>query len=169
MGSSNDQWRLQFPNAHVKVLTCLDFSDNHPLLVSLTINTTRSFPYYFKFESAWILEENCHDMVSFVWKANTNLANNLEVLKTQVTKWNVHTVKRVQKEKNKLMAKFKGIQKNCPGRQASRGPCYLRENSSAKFDLKRSKFGTKGQSKSNEPMETGILDFIIPKKFNEGE
>ncbi|KAI5405563.1 hypothetical protein KIW84_052374 [Lathyrus oleraceus] len=96
---SNDQWRLQFPDAQVKVLTRLDFSDHLPLLVSLTDNTSRNFPNYFKFESAWVLEETYNYMVNSSWKANSSLTNNLEELKTQVTKWNMHTVKSVQKEK----------------------------------------------------------------------
>ncbi|CAI8603759.1 unnamed protein product [Vicia faba] len=32
---SNDIWRLQFPNASVKVLTRMEFSDHHPILISL--------------------------------------------------------------------------------------------------------------------------------------
>lgn len=73
-GLSNDQWRIQFLNAQVKVLTQLDFSDHHPLLVALTENNTRQFPYHFKLE-------NYHAVVQAGWKDYLSLNTNLEELK----------------------------------------------------------------------------------------
>lgn len=48
---NNDHLRLQFLDARVKFLTRLDFSDHHPLLVSLKDITFRTYPKHFKFES----------------------------------------------------------------------------------------------------------------------
>lgn len=75
---SNDQWRLQFPNAQVKVLIRLDFSNHHHVLVSLSNNTTRNITNYFKFKCARVLGETYHDMVNSSWDANSSLNNNLE-------------------------------------------------------------------------------------------
>lgn len=43
----NDQWRLQFPKAQVKVLTRLEFSDHLLVLLSLVDDSDRNFPKSF--------------------------------------------------------------------------------------------------------------------------
>lgn len=50
-------------------------------------------------------------MANSVWKASTSPSTKMNVLKTQLTKWNMHTVQSIKKEKNKLMAILNGIQK----------------------------------------------------------
>jgi hypothetical protein len=53
----NDHWRLLFPDAFVKVLTRLEYSDHHPIIIS-----PRDAPHpvaqrQFRFESAWLMDD----------------------------------------------------------------------------------------------------------------
>jgi hypothetical protein len=50
---SNDFWRLEFPNAFIKTLPRLDFSDHHPILICPVGNDVARVPRRFQFESAW--------------------------------------------------------------------------------------------------------------------
>lgn len=52
MALSNDEWRLQYPDAQVRVLTRIDYSDHHHILVSLKDNIIRDMIKVFKFECA---------------------------------------------------------------------------------------------------------------------
>ena len=88
----NDRWRFQFPDAHVKELTRLDFSDHHPGLVSLINNISINMPKYFKFERTRVLVDSYQDMLKTTWNINLSLKNNLEKLKIQVTNWNMYIV-----------------------------------------------------------------------------
>lgn len=74
------------------MLTRVDFTDHHPLLVTLTNDSTRKFRYYFMFESARVLEENYHDVVNASWKNNLSLITNLKEFKRQASHWNKNTV-----------------------------------------------------------------------------
>lgn len=60
---SNEEQKLQYPNAQVRVLTRLDYSDNHPILISIKDRTRRVMIKAFKFECVWILEETYKDMI----------------------------------------------------------------------------------------------------------
>jgi hypothetical protein len=53
----NSHWRLQFPDGYLKVLTRMDFSDHHPILISPKEAPHPIAPRQFKFESAWLLEK----------------------------------------------------------------------------------------------------------------
>ncbi|MCH79376.1 endonuclease/exonuclease/phosphatase family protein [Trifolium medium] len=55
---SNDMWRLLFPEAFVKILARLDYSDHHPILINLTDTPHPVAPRQFGFESAWLIDDS---------------------------------------------------------------------------------------------------------------
>jgi hypothetical protein len=76
-GLCNDTWRLDFPNAFIKTLPRLDFSDHHPILICPFGNEICRAPRRFRFESAWQLNESYNDMVQSCWSEEMNLHDNL--------------------------------------------------------------------------------------------
>lgn len=60
---SNNTWKMQFSEAHVKVLTRLDYLDHHPILVALSDNVYMRVPISLKFECAWVVEDSYEDMI----------------------------------------------------------------------------------------------------------
>ncbi|CAK8578885.1 unnamed protein product [Lathyrus sativus] len=53
---SNEAWSLNFLDAQIKTLTHVEFSDHHPILISLTKVMKHNVPRQFRFESAWLAE-----------------------------------------------------------------------------------------------------------------
>ncbi|XP_058726696.1 uncharacterized protein LOC131598077 [Vicia villosa] len=47
---SNEAWRLMFTEAHVKVLTRVDFSDHHPIMIMLHYSKYETYNKPFRFE-----------------------------------------------------------------------------------------------------------------------
>lgn len=54
----NAKCRTQFPDAFVKVLARVDFSDHHPILISLQSNLGNPLSRPFRFESAWLMHDH---------------------------------------------------------------------------------------------------------------
>lgn len=52
-GLCNDEWRIQFPEAIVRVLLRVDFSDHHPILVSPFGAHCNHREKPFRFERVW--------------------------------------------------------------------------------------------------------------------
>jgi exonuclease III len=55
---SNDEWRITFPEAIVKVLPRIKFSDHHPIIVMLQGVQPSSRKSKFRFEKAWMYHSN---------------------------------------------------------------------------------------------------------------
>ncbi|XP_045810455.1 uncharacterized protein LOC123904892 [Trifolium pratense] len=108
---SNDEWRLGFPNAVVKVLPRVNFSDHHPLLIALYGFDHVHRPRYFKFESAWLLEESYMGMLEACWSGPVSIKERLSQLAHGIKEWNDITVERVMKQKRKLLGRIGGIQR----------------------------------------------------------
>jgi hypothetical protein len=108
---SNDEWRLGFPNAIVKVLPRVNFSDHHPLLIALYGDVCVPRIHYFKFESAWLLEESYDDMLKACWKDTTSIKENLTTLSHDIQEWKNITVGNVANKKKHLLARIGGIQR----------------------------------------------------------
>lgn len=53
-----------------------------------------------------VLEDSYNDMIKSNWDSNSDLISNMEDLKDQVNTWNMHTIKSVKKEKNKIMVRL---------------------------------------------------------------
>lgn len=80
----------------VKVLTRLDFSDHHPLLISLNEQVSRRVSKPFKFECAWVLEDTYNDMINRTLDDNRSLQSNLKEVRVQDDHWNPNTVRNVR-------------------------------------------------------------------------
>ncbi|PNY15946.1 ribonuclease H, partial [Trifolium pratense] len=107
----NDNWRLAFPHAVVKVLARIDFSDHHPLLIyPFGIDNPRRLKH-FKFESAWLLEDSFMDMLRASWKDYDNICNQLVDVAQEMGKWKHLSFDRVLGQKRELIARIGGIQR----------------------------------------------------------
>lgn len=45
----------------------MDFSDNHPMLLTLVAKELRKVPKTFKFECAWLIDDTFEDMLKTSW------------------------------------------------------------------------------------------------------
>ncbi|WJX13116.1 hypothetical protein P8452_03545 [Trifolium repens] len=108
---SNDIWRLTYPNAVVKTLPRVMFSDHHPLLISLdnTYNDVMERP--FRFESAWQIHDSFQTDLQSWWHNRTSLLENLNMVETKLRTWKNETFGNVKKKKKDLLARLGGIQK----------------------------------------------------------
>jgi hypothetical protein len=80
----NDVWRLEFPEAYVKTLTRLDFSDHHPILICPFENVVRRSTRLFRFESAWHLNPSYRDMLQNCWRHEESVVCNLQKLQCTI-------------------------------------------------------------------------------------
>jgi hypothetical protein len=83
----NDKWRLDFPDGVVKVLTRLNFSDHHPLLITPMNAPHPVAPRQFRFESAWLLDNSYNEMLSNSWKRNQTDVDNLSTVQNKLKHW----------------------------------------------------------------------------------
>jgi hypothetical protein len=83
----NDKWRLDFPDGVVKVLTRLNFSDHHPLLITPMNAPHPVAPRQFRFESAWLLDNSYNEMLSNSWKRNQTVVDNLSTVQNKLKQW----------------------------------------------------------------------------------
>lgn len=63
---SNEEWRLKFHEANVKVLARVEFYDHHPIMITLNDDRYVPRPRHFRFESAWMVEEDYKDRVQSI-------------------------------------------------------------------------------------------------------
>jgi hypothetical protein len=107
----NDQWRLKFPDAFVKVLTRLDFSDHHPILISPIQVPHLTAERQFRFESAWLLEDNYENMLQSSWNQDEAIINNLNTVMTNIREWKFHTFEQILRQKKEIIGRLNGIQR----------------------------------------------------------
>ncbi|XP_058725815.1 uncharacterized protein LOC131597117 [Vicia villosa] len=80
----NEDCRMKFPDAHVKVLTRVNFSNHHPLLVMLDSQHNYGGQRQFMFESDWLLNGTYHDMIRVLWKEDICLEENLSKVRNDI-------------------------------------------------------------------------------------
>lgn len=121
-GMCNASWRLAFPNAFVKVLTRVDFSDHHPILINLHGSDGGRETRPFRFESAWVTHSDFARMMKEAWHPNGGLEDKLVSMKDHLRGWSHNVFGSVKKKKRQLLARLDGIQ-----RQTSLGNmnCFL--------------------------------------------
>jgi hypothetical protein len=108
----NSKWSMNFPNGFVKVLTRVDFSDHHPILLSPKEAPHLVAPRQFRFESAWLLEASYHDMMKASWNSSGSIINNLSNVERVIKDWKLQSFEQVLHQKRELMARIGGIQHN---------------------------------------------------------
>ncbi|KAI5389637.1 hypothetical protein KIW84_075072 [Lathyrus oleraceus] len=98
-----------FPDAHVKVLARVEFSDHHPILIMPYMRMTNITTRPFKFESALLVDDSYHNMLRRSWRREVSMGENLEKEKEDIKSWkassldqryykNVFVVKHMWKE-----------------------------------------------------------------------
>lgn len=107
---SNEKWKLIFANFQIRVLTRVEFSDHHPIMISLNGNYTERSPKPFRFESAWMVEYGYMDRMKGFWSNKDDLLHNLQRIVNDPTDWKKCSVQHVQRAKRGIVARLHGIQ-----------------------------------------------------------
>ncbi|XP_058753528.1 uncharacterized protein LOC131626710 [Vicia villosa] len=123
----NEEWRLMFTDAQVKVLTRVDFSDHHPIMIALAGNNYERIPKLFRFESAWVVENNYVDRLKGYWNINDSLIKNLKRIEEDAVEWKRCSVQHVNKVKRGIMARLQGIQRGIQNNKNTSGLLRLEE------------------------------------------
>jgi hypothetical protein len=108
----NSQWRIMFPDGYVKVLTRLDYSDHHPIIISPKEAPHLVAPKHFRFESAWMLESNYNNMLRQSWNRDGSIVTNLINVERNIKNWKFQTIDQVLHQKKALMGRIGGIQRS---------------------------------------------------------
>ncbi|XP_058784715.1 uncharacterized protein LOC131659557 [Vicia villosa] len=109
---SNDDWRLMFPDSFVKVLMRFEFSDHHPILISLKEETRNVYEKKFCFENAWLTHETYDSMLKYSWNTCDNIGNNLKRVVEGINKWKFANFDTIKEQKKEIMRWLEGIQRN---------------------------------------------------------
>jgi hypothetical protein len=112
---------LEFPEAYVKTLTRLDFSDHHPILICPFENVVRRSTRLFRFESAWHLNPSYCDMLQNCWRHEESVVCNLQKLQCTIKEWKFCTIDQVMHMKRRLIARIEGVQARILHRNADYG------------------------------------------------
>jgi hypothetical protein len=108
---SNDEWRIMFPEAIVKVLPRIDFSDHHPILIMLQGIHHTQRKNKFRFEKAWMYHDTYKDLVKHQWNKNDALPHNISHMEVELNKWKRNVFGSIHKRKTDLMNRINGIQR----------------------------------------------------------
>jgi exonuclease III len=107
----NDEWRIMFPEAIVKVLTRIEFSDHHPIIILLQGTQTTRRKSKFRFEKAWMYHESYVDTVKQYWDAKASIPEKVIHLSEEFTKWKRDVFGSIHARKGEFMARIGGIQR----------------------------------------------------------
>lgn len=91
----NDAWRLGFPNAIVKVLPRIEYSDHHPLIIYMQHSYRSHRPRCFKFKGAWLTDNSFQDMLSRHWDPHRSVPQNIRYMEQVFLEWKKDTVEYV--------------------------------------------------------------------------
>jgi hypothetical protein len=108
---SNDEWRIMFPEAIVKVLPRIDFSDHHLILIMLQGIHHTQRKNKFRFEKAWMYHDTYKDLVKHQWNKNDALPHNISHMEVELNKWKRNVFGSIHKRKTDLMNRINGIQR----------------------------------------------------------
>lgn len=107
----NDQWRITFPNVGVRVLPHVEFSDVHPILISLNSMSLFPFKRRFRFECAQISHASYRQFMEEQWRNDVDLIHNVVNMEHQFTEWKYNVLGSINVRKKNLLAKIGGIQR----------------------------------------------------------
>ncbi|GAU46050.1 hypothetical protein TSUD_191210 [Trifolium subterraneum] len=84
---SNDVWRIMFPEAIVKVLPRIEFSDHHTIIIMLQRIQPLKQRSKFRFEKAWMYHKAYGDMVKQHWNKEKTLPARVNYMADEFSKW----------------------------------------------------------------------------------
>jgi hypothetical protein len=119
---------MVFPDGVVRVITRLDFSDHHPLLITPKNVPHLMAPRQFRFESAWLMDHTYNEMLSSSWRQDQSVVNNLSNVQNNLKRWKFQSFDQVLRKKKEIMAHIEGIQRNIQTAASSRGRWRLEYN-----------------------------------------
>jgi exonuclease III len=108
---SNDEWRLMFPEAIVKVLPRIEFSDHHPIIIMLQGIPPLMQRSKFRFEKAWMYHPNYDEFIKQQWNTSSTLPEKVVNMADEFVKWKRDVFGSINKRKADLMARINGIQR----------------------------------------------------------
>lgn len=120
----NDGWRLRFPDAYVRVLATVDYSDHHPILIIPRGRNPYVGLHPFRFESLWLTHESYIEQVQHCWNPDLSIEYNLSHLENKLSLWKQNTFAIVKRKKRELLARLAGIQNKI---HVGRERAYLRK------------------------------------------
>lgn len=108
---ANESWCKLFPNNailhirkthsnHFPVLTCCYGLEED--------NKARSF----RFEKAWLVNEECKPLIENIWEQNPNVVDAIEKVPEVIIPWNKEKFGNIFYKKRKLLGRINGIQKS---------------------------------------------------------
>jgi hypothetical protein len=108
---SNDEWRIMFPEAIVKVLPRIEFSDHHPIIIMLQGIPPVVQRSKFRFEKAWMYHPNYTDLIKQHWNKRSVFPEIISNMTDEFVKWKCDVFGSINKRKADLMARINGIQR----------------------------------------------------------
>ncbi|MCH82272.1 hypothetical protein A2U01_0003073 [Trifolium medium] len=94
-----------------RVLTRLEYSDHHPIIISPKEAPHPVAKRQFRFESAWLMEDTYTNMLRQSWNMNGNIKENLTNVERNVKGWKYQTIDEVMYKKKELTNRINGIQR----------------------------------------------------------
>ncbi|XP_058755237.1 uncharacterized protein LOC131628419 [Vicia villosa] len=146
----NEEWRLLFTEAQVKVLTRVEFSDHHPIMIALTNSSHERIPKPFWFESAWMVDNKYIDRLRGFWNKQDDFMKNLQRVESDANEWKSCSVQHVQKVKRCIMARLQGIQRGIQDKH----------NISGQLRLEKKLQGPGGAQNNLAPRRTHVVPEI---------
>lgn len=122
-------------DAQVKVLSRVDFSYHHTIMITLSSSNHERILKPFCFESAWILENNYVDRLKGYWNNKDDLIKKLKRIEDDAIDWKNFSVQHVQKVKRRIMARLKGIKKGIQNRNNNLGLLRIEKKLQAELKL----------------------------------
>lgn len=89
----NKDWKFLFPDSYIKFLARFSFSDHHPIMISLSNSSQVAGGRAFRFESAWIVDNNYVNRVHGFWRNEDDIITNLKKIECDAKEWNLCNVK----------------------------------------------------------------------------
>jgi len=109
-GLANVAWRLAFPEAFVEILCRLHF-DQKPLLLRFSGLPLAKGPRTFRFEAAWIDNEDYADLVDRSWRSSIhNTINALCKVWDHSITFNHEVFGKIFRRKKRVENRLKGVQ-----------------------------------------------------------
>lgn len=108
----NAGWRTLHGEAFVQVLTRVDFSDHHPLLLKLNKSFSHGNNRHFRFESRWLTHPNLKEVIRESWNKEAQIQMALNDLSHVLGEWNKNTFGHIKKRKYNILARLEGIQRS---------------------------------------------------------
>ncbi|XP_073051702.1 uncharacterized protein [Primulina eburnea] len=105
------EWSELFPEAKVTNLPIIQ-SDHAPLLIRLAGNPNYKYKSPFRFQAAWLTNEDFYKVVRNEWHDHHTLSDNVSNMANSLSSWNFSTFGNIHHRKRRLVARIEGVQRS---------------------------------------------------------